>query len=181
MVTKHRATLVSLVFSALLIPAAPVNGKPILKGEKGSWVVTEFIATTPQRAWGILSNYNLLAELAPDIKDARVIKRQGNTLELEQTYKAGYTFGLPIRARLSITELPNRGFNYKLIEGQHLNALKGSWSITAVAGGIQLRHQMQVDPQVPGPLRPIYDQQQEANLVRWLEILKRRMESGTNR
>jgi hypothetical protein len=162
---------------AALVIDAPAWAKPILRGSNGRYTVSEFVATTPQRAWAVLSNFNNQADWAPDISQAKVVKRSGNQLELQQTYKAGYTFGLPIKAKLSITERPPTGFSYRLISGDRLNSLQGQWSITPVAQGVQLKHQMQVDPQVPGPLRPFYYEQQEHNLLQWMIILKRKMEA----
>ena len=170
-------TPVSLALASLLA-VSPAVAKPILRGSQGDYVVTEFVATTPQRAWSVLTNFNIQAEWAPDISQTKVIKRSGSNLELQQTYRAGYTFGLPIKARLSVQETPPKGFSYKLIQGDRLNTLQGSWTIHSVAGGVQLKHQMQVDPQVPGPLRPFYYEQQEQNLRQWMTILKRRMEAN---
>jgi hypothetical protein len=156
---------------------ASALAKPVLRGSNGNYTVSEFVATTPQRAWAVLTNFDSQADWAPDIAQARVVKRSGNQLELQQTYRAAYTFGLPIKARLAVTEQPPRGFSYRLIQGDRLNQLQGSWSITPMKGGVQLRHQIQVDPQVPGPLRSIYYDQQEANLLQWMAILKKRMEA----
>jgi hypothetical protein len=180
----HRSLTTRIITAAaglalVAAPLAPTGARPLLKGAKGSWTVSEFVATTPQRAWAVLSNYALQASLAPDITQAQVLRRSGNTVLLQQTYKAGYTFGLPIRAQLSISETPPRGFSYRLVQGDKLNSLQGTWTITPVKGGVQLRHQIQVDPQVPALLRPIYDQQQEANLVEWMTILRRRMEQAS--
>ena len=163
---------------AVLLASGQAIAKPILRGSQGNYVVTEFVATTPQRAWAVLTNFNSQAEWAPDISQTKVLKRSGSNLELQQTYRAGYTFGLPIRARLSVQETPPKGFSYKLIQGDRLNTLQGNWSIQPVTGGVQLKHQMQVDPQVPGPLRPFYYEQQEQNLRQWMTILKRRMEAN---
>ena len=162
---------------AICILSSFAQAKPILRGSQGRYTLTEFIATTPQRAWQVLSNFNSQADWAPDISQARVLKRAGNQIELEQTYRAGYTFGLPIKARLAITEQPITGFSYKLLQGERLNTLQGRWTITPTKGGVQLSHQIQVDPQVPGPLRPLYYDQQEANLLQWMRILKQRMEA----
>ena len=161
-----------------LLAVSPAVAKPILRGSQGNYVITEFVSTTPQRAWAVLTNFNSQAEWAPDISQTKVLKRSGSNLELQQTYRAGYTFGLPIKARLSVQETPPKGFSYKLIQGDRLNTLQGSWTIQPVAGGVQLKHQMQVDPQVPGPLRPFYYEQQEQNLRQWMTILKRRMEAN---
>jgi hypothetical protein len=166
-----------LWLAVLLLTPPAALAKPLLRGSQGNYVVSEFIRVTPQRAWAVLSNFNNQADWAPDISQAKVVKRSGNQLELQQTYKAGYTFGLPIKAKLSITEQPLKGFSYKLISGDRLNSLQGQWSITATAGGVQLRHQIRVDPLVPGPLRPFYYEQQEQNLLQWMRILKQRMES----
>lgn len=172
-----RAPLLACLGLALL-SAGSLWAKPILRGSQGRYTVTEVVAVSPQRAWAVLTDFNRQAEWAPDIRQTRVVQRNGNRLELQQTYRAGYTFGLPIKARLSVQETPPRSFRYQLIQGDRLNSLQGSWTITPVQGGVQLRHQIQVDPQVPGPLRPLYDEQQEANLLQWMTILKRRMEAG---
>ena len=164
--------------AAVLLASGQAIAKPILRGSQGNYVVTEFVATTPQRAWAVLTNFNGQAEWAPDISQTKVLKRSGSILELQQTYRAGYTFGLPIKARLSVQETPPKGFSYKLIQGDRLNTLQGSWTIQRFTGGVQLMHQMQVDPQVPGPLRPFYYEQQEQNLRQWMTILKRRMEAN---
>ena len=166
---------VSLTLISLLA-VSPAVAKPILQGSRGNYVVTEFVSTTPQRAWAVLTNFNSQAEWAPDISQTKVLKRSGRDLELQQTYRAGYTFGLPIQAHLSVRETPPKGFSYKLIQGEKLNTLEGSWTITPVSRGVRLRHQILVDPQVPGLLRHIYYEQQEANLRKWMSILKRRME-----
>ena len=161
-----------------LLAASPAVAKPILRGSHGNYVVTEFVATTPERAWAVLTNFKSQAEWAPDISQTKVQKSSGGNLELQQTYRAGYTFGLPIKARLSVHKNPPRGFIYKLIQGDRLNTLQGSWLIKPVAEGVQLQHLMQVDPQVPGPLRHFYYEQQEQNLRQWMTILKRRMEAN---
>ena len=152
--------------------------RPVLRGSQGNYVVTELIATTPQRAWEVLTNFNKQADWAPDISKVNVITHNAHNLELQQTFRASYTFGLPIQARLNVKETPPKGFSYKLIQGDRLNTLQGSWTIQPVAGGVQLKHQMQVDPQVPGPLRAFYYEQQEQNLREWMTILKRRMEAN---
>ncbi len=176
--TRHWTRAVAGGVGLALLAAPVAHAKPVLRGSNGSYTVSEFVATTPQRAWTLLTTFDSQADWAPDIATARVVKRNGNQLELQQTYRASYTFGLPIKARLAISQQPPKGFSYRLIQGDRLNQLQGSWTITPVKGGVQLRHQIQVDPQVPGPLRPIYYDQQEANLLQWMRILKQRMEAG---
>ena len=102
--------------------AAPID---IEHGPNTSYNGTPTGSTTgraQQQAWAILSNFNSQADWAPDISQAKLISRSGKNLELQQTYRAGYTFGLPIKARLSISEQPPKGFSYRLISGDRLKS-----------------------------------------------------------
>ena len=161
-----------------LIAVSPAFARPILQGTQGKYIVTEFVTTTPQKAWMELTNFNSQADWAPDIKRSRVLKRRLNDIELQQTYRAGYTFGLPIKVHLSIQQSPPTGFSYKLIKGDQLKTLQGSWSIKPVNGGVQLTHRIHVDPQLPGALRTFYYEQQEQNLREWMTLLKRRLQNN---
>jgi hypothetical protein len=119
-----------------------------------------------------------MAGVMPDIKQAHVLSRSGNTLELQQTYQAPYTFGRRIRATLAVRETPPRQLRYQLIQGDQIKTLKGSWTLTPVQGGVLLQHQIQIDPAIPGVLRPLYDELFEANLLQSMRILKRLIEAG---
>lgn len=72
---------VVLPLLAGLVIYAPAWAKPIMRGGNGRYIVSEFVATTPQRAWAVLSNFNNQAEWAPDIRSARIVKRNGNQLD----------------------------------------------------------------------------------------------------
>ena len=159
-----------------LLSGAPGIAKPELRGKRGNYVVTEFVNTTQQQAWAVLTNFNSQAEWAPDISQTKVLKRSGGDLEIKQTYQATYTFGLPVHVRMIIRLSPYSGFTYKLIQSDVVKTLQGSWSIQSVAGGVKLKHKMLIDPQVPGPLLAFYYEQQEQNLRQWMTILKNRME-----
>lgn len=168
---------ISLLLFLLLAAPQVVLAAPVLRGAHGIYTVSEFVAVSPQRAWAILTDFNSQANWAPDISNSKVLKSSDSRLELQQTYKAGYTLGLPIKAKLMIKMYPPMFFSYKLIQGERLNDLEGQWSITPIAGGIRLSHKMRVDPKVPGFLRPIYYEQQEKNLLHWMRILKHKMET----
>ena len=67
---------------------------------------------------------------------------------------------------------------YTLLQGDRLRDLSGLWTITPVAGGVQLRHQIQLDPDLPALLRSTYFELTEANLVQSMLILRRLMLQG---
>lgn len=154
-----------------LAAAAPVN-KPVLKGSEGAYTVSIVAAATQQKAWRVITSYEDAALKMPDIKQSKLISRKGNQLEVAQTYQAPYTFGLRIKARLAITESPPRQMSYRLISGDRINSLQGNWTITPVSGGVLVKHQIRIDPDVPAMLRPLYFELSETNLKQSMEILR---------
>ena len=175
--SSFAGTIPSLGSNPALI-AANADAKPIVRGSKGNYTASVFVAATASRAWDVLTNYEAMAGVMPDIKEARVLNRHGNSVELQQVYQAPYTFGQRIRATLSMRETPNRLLTYQLIQGNQIKLLKGSWSITPTTGGVMLRHQIQVDPVIPGFLKPAYYELSEANLLQSMRILKRLIEDN---
>ena len=157
-------------------PARSAAAKPTLRGSQGNYTATVFVAAPAKRAWSVLSNYEAMAGVMPDIKEAKVLKRNGSSLELLQVYQAPYTFGRRIKATLAMRETPPRQLSYQLIQGDQINSLKGTWTITPVSGGVLLRHQIQIDPVVPGFVRPLYYELSEANLLQSMRLLKRLIE-----
>jgi len=158
--------------------AQATGAQPTLKGSQGNYTASVFVAVPAKRAWAVLVNYEAMAGVMPDIKEAKVIKRNGPVVELQQTYQAPYTFGRRIKAVLSMREQAPRQLSYELVRGDQIRTLKGSWSITPVAGGVIVRHQIQIDPVIPGFVRPLYYELSEANLRQSMAILKRLMEQG---
>jgi hypothetical protein len=146
-----------------------------LSGSRGQYTATITVPVNPQQAWRVLTRYEAMAGLMPDIKQAKVLSRQGSQLELAQTYQAPYTFGLPIKARLRLVEQAPRQLSYSLISGERIRSLSGSWTITPVPGGVKLEHRIAIDPEVPAFLRSTYFELSEANLLESMRVMKRLM------
>ncbi|MCT0200208.1 SRPBCC family protein [Synechococcus sp. CS-1325] len=136
------------------------------------------MATTPKNAWKVLTNYEATFAAMPDIKQSRLVSRQGSKLEVDQIYQAPYTFGLRIKARLAITETPPRQTSYRLISGDRIRSLQGNWTLTPVKGGVLVKHQIRIDPDLPAVLRPLYFELSETNLRQSMQILRSLMEKG---
>ena len=162
---------------ALSVTAASVvHAAPTVRGSQGNYTATVFVAATPRRAWSVLTGYEAMAGVMPDIKEARVLSRNGSSIELQQVYQAPYTFGRRINAVLTMRETAPRQLSYQLLRGDQIKQLQGNWTITPVSGGVQLRHQLQVDPVIPSFVRPLYYELMETNLEQSMRILKRVME-----
>jgi len=152
--------------------------KPSLKGKQGNYTANVFVAVPAKRAWSVLVNYEAMTGVMPDIKEAKVLRRNGPVLEVQQTYQAPYTFGRRIKAVLTMRESAPRQLSYELVRGDQIRQLRGTWTITPVAGGVLIKHQLLVDPEVPGFVRPMYFELMETNLVQSMTILKRLMEQS---
>ena len=165
---------VLVCITALACTAASAQAQQ-LWGSRGRYRVSILVPVPQQRAWRVLTNYEGLAGVLPDLKQARVLSRDGQQLVLEQTYQAPYTFGLAIKARLRLQETPQRLLSYSLIRGERLRSLSGSWSLTPIGSGVLLEHRLAVDPELPALLRSTYDELMEANLLDSMRVLKRVM------
>lgn len=155
---------------------AATAARVVLKGTNGNYTASMFVATTPKRAWAVLTNYEGLAGVMPDLKASKVLKRAGKKLELQHTYQAPYTFGRRIEATLAMTETPIRQLSYTLIKGNQIRRLQGTWTLIPVKGGVQVRHQIEVDPEVPSLVRPLYNELFETSVQQSMQILKKLME-----
>lgn len=170
------ARCISALSLGVLLAAGPgPAAAQQLSGSRGHYTATITVPVSPQQAWQVLTRYEAMAGLMPDVKQARVISRQGSQLELAQTYQAPYTFGLPIKARLRLVEQAPRQLSYSLISGERIRSLSGSWTITPVAGGVKLAHQIAIDPELPAFLRSTYFELSEANLLESMRVMKRLM------
>jgi len=171
--------IVGLSLGALLTATACWSGLPAaaqqLSGSRGHYRITILVPVNPEKAWQVLSRYEAMAGQMPDIKEARVLSRSGSQLELAQTYQAPYTFGLPIKARLRLVEKPPRQIAYTLLSGDRIRSLSGSWTITPVRGGVTVEHRIDVDPEVPDVLRPVYFELSETNLLESMRVLRKLM------
>lgn len=164
--------------AAVALAEGPSTARANLRGTNGNYTASIQMAAPAARAWAVLTDYAAMAGVMPDIKEARVLQRNGNRVELQQTYQAPYTFGRRIRATLLMQESAPRQLSYQLIRGDQIRSLRGSWTLTPVRGGVLLSHQIQIDPEIPDLIRPVYFELMEANLQQSMRILKRLIEGG---
>jgi hypothetical protein len=157
---------------ALAATPAAESSKPSLRKVQGGYVASIFVPTTLQQAWRTLTNYPAMAGQMPDIKAAKVLQRNGNQLQLAQTYQAPYTFGQTIRAILLVQETPKSQISYRLLRGDRIRKLQGAWALTPIHGGVIVNHTISVDPDIPDFLRPIYFELCETNLLNSMATLR---------
>lgn len=161
-----------------LAAASPAPGRVNLQGKQGHYHASVQVPVSAQKAWSVLTNYESMAGVMPDIQQAKVVSRSGRSLELIQIYQAPYTFGQRIKARLRVQETAPSQMSYELISGDRIKKLQGTWTITPVKGGVIVKHQIEVVPEIPGFLIGTYYDLTEANLRQSMQILAKLMLKG---
>jgi len=97
------------------------------------------VAATPATVWRILTDYNHLADYLPNLKSARVISRDGDTVIVEQQGTARFLFfSQPIRLLVQVQERAPDQIDISLIDGD-MKVYRATWRLSPVAGATGTR------------------------------------------
>jgi ribosome-associated toxin RatA of RatAB toxin-antitoxin module len=112
------------------------------------------VAATPAAVWRILTDYNHLADYLPNLKSARVVSRNGDTVILEQMGTARFLFfSQPIRLLVQVQERAPDQIDISLIDGD-MKVYRASWKLSPLAGatGTRVDYHANIVPKfdVPG-------------------------------
>ena len=180
---RRTLLLVGLILSPLISIDSTFASKndPVVLSRVNGVTTASIMVSVPQtQAWDVLIQYEKTALKMPDIKDIKILSRKGPLIKLQQTYKAPYTFGLKIQALIEIEEKPKSMLNYRLIEGKHIRKLEGNWILIPVNGGTLVAHRIDIEPSLPGILKPLFFKSFDANLKESMVIIRREILSGAS-
>ncbi|MFC5479715.1 SRPBCC family protein [Massilia suwonensis] len=112
------------------------------------------VAATPAAVWRILTDYNHLADYLPNLKSARVVSRNGDSVIVEQLGTARFLFfRQTIRLLVQVRERAPDRIDVSLIDGD-MKVYRASWELSPVAGaaGTRLTYNATIVPKfhVPG-------------------------------
>jgi ribosome-associated toxin RatA of RatAB toxin-antitoxin module len=112
------------------------------------------VAATPAVVWRILTDYNHLADYLPNLKSARVVSRNGDTVIVEQLGTARFLFfSQTIRLLVQVQERAPDQIDISLIDGD-MKVYRASWKLSPVAGatGTRVVYHANIAPKfdVPG-------------------------------
>ena len=122
-----------LLAGALLVTLhGPVAAQEVLietarKGELITLIASAELQVDTGTVWGVISDYDHLAEFIPDMRSSHVIQREGDKVLVEQTGQIGFlVFQQPVQVRLEVHESPPQlivahavGGNLKEMEGRY--------------------------------------------------------------
>jgi carbon monoxide dehydrogenase subunit G len=96
------------------------------------------VAARPAVAWRILTDYDHLAEVVPDLKSARVLARDGDKVMVEQVGA--------VRLVVLVHEQPPDKIDVSLIEGD-MKVYRCSWELVALDnGGTRVLYRAAIEP-----------------------------------
>ena len=114
------------------------------------------VPVSQAHAWTVLTDYVTSGEAMPDISKVQLLSRQGNLIRIRQTYQAPYTFGLTISATLAVKETPKTSISFRMLEGDRIRKLNGSWTFAPTANGTRIKHTVTLVPDLPDVLQPVF-------------------------
>ncbi|WP_320667362.1 SRPBCC family protein [Prochlorococcus sp. MIT 1307] len=175
----RRNSLKSVLFLVLTLslPIGITSSKaqsdePVLRRIEGETTTSMIVAVPPNKAWDVLTRYESTALQMPDIQEVEIINQSNQKLQIKQTYKGPYTFGLKIKALIEIKEHPKSMLTYKLLRGDFIHTLEGNWFLIPVRKGTLIAHRIKVEPALPGFLKPLFNKHFDKNMKNSMLILR---------
>jgi len=136
----QRLLLACLTGFAVAAPAADIVVEVRRSGETLHVTARADIHGSIDRAWQVLTDYDRLAEIVPDLKVSRVISRDGNQVQLEQKGEARLLFfSFPLDVRLAITEHPRERIVSRSVSG-NFRDMRGAYMLEGREGRVLLRY-----------------------------------------
>ncbi len=141
------------------------EGRPIVTGEQGSYTARILINATPARVWAVLTDYPSYTRFLPNVASSRVLQSNGNQRIVEQVDRRRVALiTVTSRTRLAITETPQSGLRFELVEGDNIQKMQGGWTLQPVAaypGGptnqVLMTYQIQAEPKSGTPRSLFYN------------------------
>jgi hypothetical protein len=136
----QRLLLACLAGFTVSAPAAEIAVDVRRSGETLHVTASAEIKGSIARTWQVLTDYNRLAEIVPDLRVSRVIFRQGNVVQLEQKGEARLLFfSFPLDVRLAITEHPRERIVSRAVSG-NFREMRGAYMLEGSEGRVLLRY-----------------------------------------
>lgn len=97
-------------------------------------------------AWGVLTDYNRLAEFVPDLLTSRLVSAPGERPRLVQEGEAGFLlWRFRLRVELEIEETPGARVAFRAVGG-NLRRMQGAWRIERADNGSVLVYDAELEP-----------------------------------
>lgn len=105
------------------------------QGESITVTASAEMRVDPGTVWGVITDYDHLAEFIPSMRSSRVVRRAADHLLVEQTGEFGFLgFSQPVQVRLAVVEMPPQSVVAHAVGG-NLKAMEGRYTVAVTAAG----------------------------------------------
>ncbi len=139
---------------SLLIVLLLASGSAALDEENVSLTETNgiyllsasFEVKAPVReVWDALIDYEHLGGVLSLLKASRIVSRQGNRVELRQTFSSGFLiFQKTFTLLLSVVELPFTNIHFEEISGKPFPVYRGSWVLEKEGDSVRVLYALRI-------------------------------------
>jgi carbon monoxide dehydrogenase subunit G len=134
------AAIALLLAGALCMPAAGHAQQVAIEthgqGESITVTASAEMRVDPRTVWGVITDYDHLAEFIPSMRSSRVVRRAADHLLVEQTGEFGFLwFSQPVQARLVVVEVPPQSVVAHAVGG-NLREMEGRYTVTVMPEGM---------------------------------------------
>ncbi|MCS7312578.1 MAG: SRPBCC family protein [Acidobacteria bacterium] len=99
-----------------------------------------WVPAPPAAVWGVLTDYDRIAEFTHGIEVSRLIERQSNVCVVEQQGRG--ILGIGLRVRLRVVEQPPAEIQFEALEGD-FQVYRGSFRLEARGGGTEVTYMLE--------------------------------------
>ena len=155
-------TIAILLALALLLPGMPgahaeamAQQLDIAAENRGGFIAVTASAdleVDPRTVWAVISDYDHLAEFIPFMRSSKVVRRDGDKLQVDLAGDLSFLFfSQPIEVRLEVLETPQRRIVAHAVSG-NLRAMEGRYAVEPLPSGlVRLSYAGGLTPAFPVP------------------------------
>ena len=94
---------------------------------------------TQEQFYKIVSDYEKYSEFLPEVKAIKILKKTGNTKEMEYSVSVIKTFKYILKA----TEKPNEQIDFAFVSGDVFKSMAGQWKFSEKNGLCQVEYKVE--------------------------------------
>jgi len=145
--------LLPLHANALQLPANAEVERSMLSGNVDIQAFIDVPADLPA-AWEVLTDYNKLAEIVPDMDSSLIVSKPGDAIKVYQRgKKSWFLVNMPLELVFRMDETPPSRIRFSLING-NIGDMYGEWRLYTFGQGVRIKYVAHMKPGLFSPRVP---------------------------
>jgi hypothetical protein len=139
--------------TALQLPARAEVDRSMLTGKIDIQAFIDVPADLPA-AWEVLTDYNKLAEIVPDMESSRIVSKPGDPIKVYQRgNKSWLLVNMPLELVFRMDETPPSHIRFSLVSG-NIGDMYGEWRLYTFGQGVRIKYVAHMKPGLFSPRVP---------------------------